>query len=249
MELAGKRALVTGGSRGLGLALVEALHARGARVTVLARDAERLSTLRHRLGVDVIAGDVTDEALARSALRDVRPSLLILNAGTTPPMGPLHELSWEDFSTSWNSDTKAALYWIQQAIRLPLAPGTRVLLGGSGAAVSGSPLSGGHAGAKRMIWLLAHYANALSDKLGLGLRFQVVVPLQIIGETDHGRSVAGAYARSKGVSLEAMLSNFGKPLPPAQFAQHVITLLTDPAYDHITAVGLKGDSGMTTLDG
>jgi hypothetical protein len=43
---------------------------------------------------------------------------------------------------------KGALYWMQAAFNLPLAPGARVLAGSSGAALQGSPLSGGYAGAK-----------------------------------------------------------------------------------------------------
>ena len=52
-----KNALIVGGSRGLGLGVVEALAARDANVTVIARDAARLTDLKARLGVSVIAGD------------------------------------------------------------------------------------------------------------------------------------------------------------------------------------------------
>jgi NAD(P)-dependent dehydrogenase (short-subunit alcohol dehydrogenase family) len=91
--LEGQKVVVTGGSRGLGLGIVEALVAGKAKVTVVARDPERLAEVSGRLGVDVVRGDVTDEKLARGVLSGVRPSVLVLNAGATPPMGPLHELS------------------------------------------------------------------------------------------------------------------------------------------------------------
>src|SRR5258708_33228436 len=100
--LEGQKVVVTGGSRGLGLGIVEALVAQQAQVTVVARDPERLAEVSQRLGVQVVRGDVTDEKLARSVLRDVRPSVLVLNAGATPVMGPLHELTWEDFSRAWD---------------------------------------------------------------------------------------------------------------------------------------------------
>jgi len=48
--------LIVGGSRGLGLGVVEALAAHDANVTVIARDAARLTDLKARLGVSVIAG-------------------------------------------------------------------------------------------------------------------------------------------------------------------------------------------------
>lgn len=61
-------ALIVGGSRGLGLGVVEALAARGANVTVIARDAARLTDLKARLGVSVMVGDATDPSLADSAV-------------------------------------------------------------------------------------------------------------------------------------------------------------------------------------
>jgi hypothetical protein len=56
----------------------------------------------------------------------------------------------------------------------------------SGAAIHGSPLSGGYGGAKKMIWLMAQYANSFSRKSGLNIRFQVIVPLQMVGGTGTG---------------------------------------------------------------
>ncbi len=76
-----RRVLIAGGSRGLGLGVVEALVARHANVTVVARDSARLTELKARLGVSIIPGDATDPMLAESVLREVRPSVLVLNAG------------------------------------------------------------------------------------------------------------------------------------------------------------------------
>jgi len=119
VTLEGQKVVVTGGSRGLGLGLgiVEALVAQKAHVTVVARDPERLAEVSKRLGVNVARGDVTDEKLARGVLSDVRPSVLVLNAGTTPPMGPLHELTWEDFSRAWDVDVKAGFHWATTSCR------------------------------------------------------------------------------------------------------------------------------------
>src|ERR1700733_14080648 len=158
-NLKNERAIVTGGSSGLGLGVVESLVARGAKVMVVARDAQRLAEVEQRLGGAGAVGDVADQALATSLLHEFRPTVLVLNAGAKPSMGPLHEQSWEGFSAPWNSDARPAFHWIQAATRMPLARGSRVLIGSSGAAVAGSPLSGGYAGAKRMLWLMASYAN------------------------------------------------------------------------------------------
>jgi NAD(P)-dependent dehydrogenase (short-subunit alcohol dehydrogenase family) len=249
MRLKGRKAVVTGGSRGLGLGLVEALVEAGAEVTVVARGTADLGAVRDRLGVATIAADVTDADAARGVLADVRPDVLALNAGAPPPMGPLNELSWEDFTAVWDTDVKAGLHWMQAALNTPLAPGSRVLVGSSGAALNGSPLSGGYAGAKRMLWIMAEYANGVSDELGLGLRFQVLVPRQMVGGTGVGRAGSEAYARRMDITPEAFLERFGAPMPPRRFGDYVVSLLTEVQYADGVAFGLKGDTGITLLDG
>jgi NAD(P)-dependent dehydrogenase (short-subunit alcohol dehydrogenase family) len=143
MSLKDKIVVVTRGSRGLGLGLVEVLVDQWAKVSVVARSAADLEAVGARLGVKTISADITDEKAAKQILSDVRPDVLILNAGATPRMGPIDELSWEDFTKPWDTDVKGGLYWLQAALNLPLATGAGVLVGSSGAAQQGSPLSGG----------------------------------------------------------------------------------------------------------
>src|SRR4029077_16805441 len=126
--------VVTGGSRGLGLGLVEALVAHGATVTVVARNADALNFVRTQLGVATVSADVTDETAAHRILSQVRPDILVLNAGAKPRMGRLDQLSWADFSVTWETDVKAGFYWLQAALTLPLKRGGRVLILSSGAA-------------------------------------------------------------------------------------------------------------------
>src|SRR5712664_492428 len=202
MSLKDKNVVVTGGSRGLGLGLVEALVAHDASVTVVARDADALESVRARLGVATISADVTDETAAHRILAEVRPDILALNAGAKPRMGRLDQLSWADFTAPWETDVKAGLYWLQAALNLPLKPGSRILVGSSGAAQNGSPMSGGYAGAKRMLWFMAKYANGVSKQMDLGIRFQAIVPMQMIGGTGVGHTRANALARALGPTPE-----------------------------------------------
>jgi NAD(P)-dependent dehydrogenase (short-subunit alcohol dehydrogenase family) len=239
-----QNALIVGGSRGLGLGVVEALAARDANVTVIARDAARLTDLKARLGVSVIVGDATDPSLADSAIREVSPLVLVLNAGATPVMSPLHKQTWESFSRNWETDVKATFHWIQAALNVPLPRGSRVLISSSGAAIAGSPLSGSYAGAKRMIWLMANYANAVASDLDLGIRFQALLVGQIVGSTELGRAAAEAYARKKGVTIEAFLAGFGKPLDPRDYGDHVAALLTNPKYESAPAFAIRGETGI-----
>jgi NAD(P)-dependent dehydrogenase (short-subunit alcohol dehydrogenase family) len=249
MSLKNKTIVVTGGSRGLGLGLVEALVNQGARVTVVARDQAALAAVKQRLGVATISADVTDENAAHRILAQVRPDILVLNAGAKPRMGRLDRVSWADFTATWDTDVKAGLYWLQAALNLPLKPGSRVLVGSSGAAVNGSPMSGGYAGAKRMLWTMAKYANGISAEKRLGIHFQAIVPLQIIGGTGVGDAGANAYAGAMGVKPEQFLARFGAPLPPREFGEKVVSLLDDPKYAEGVAFGLKGDTGITVLEG
>jgi NAD(P)-dependent dehydrogenase (short-subunit alcohol dehydrogenase family) len=61
MSLKDKTIVVTGGSRGLGLGIVEALVDQGAKVTVVARDRAAVAAVEQKLGVAVIPADITDK--------------------------------------------------------------------------------------------------------------------------------------------------------------------------------------------
>src|SRR5258706_3422679 len=245
MSLKEKTVVVTGGSRGLGLGLVEALVAHGARVTVVARGADALESVRARLGGATVSADVTDETAAHRILAEVRPDILVLNAGTPPRMARFDQTSWADFTAPWETDVKAGLYWLQAALNLPLRPASRVLVVSSGAAVLGSPMSGGYGGAKRMLWFMAQYANRVSEQKDLGIRFQAIVPRQMVGGTGVGDGASGAYSRAMGIEPEEYLARFGAPMPPRAFGEKVVSVLDDPKYAEGFAFGLKGDTGVT----
>lgn len=248
MDLSSMKVVVTGGSRGLGLGLVEALVSRGAKVTVVARGSDALVAVRTRWGVETVSADVTDAEAAQRLLAEMRPDVLVLNAGARPPMGRLDAVTWGDFSATWETDVKAGFHWIQAALRLPLKRGSRVLVGASGAALNGSPLSGGYAGAKRMLWLMARYANGVSAQDDLGIRFQVIVPQQMVAGTGVGDAGAIAYATVMGIPKEQFLERFGAPMPPRDFGEKVLTVLSDPQFDKGMAFGLQGDTGVTILE-
>jgi NAD(P)-dependent dehydrogenase (short-subunit alcohol dehydrogenase family) len=249
-QLDGKIAVVTGGSRGLGLGIVRALAAEGAAVWALARDAERLDQLKRTVdGVHTLVADVADPQTASQTLGTTRPDILVLNAGARPTMAPVHQQSWEQFSRAWDTDVHMTFSFGKQALVQPLAPGSVVVIVSSGAAVGagGSPLSGGYAGAKRTQWFLAHYLQREADSLNRDLRFVALLPRQIVGATELGHAAAAAYAAQQGISEEAFLERFGPPLTPEGVGRAVVDLLTDPAYRSGSAYGVTG-RGLAALD-
>jgi len=83
----------------------------------------------------------------------------------------------------------------------------------SGAALQGSPLSGGYAGAKATQRFITGYAQEEANRAGLGITFTAVLP-RITPLTDLGRPAVRAYAARSGQSEEEYLQQFGEPLTP-----------------------------------
>src|SRR5712691_1200664 len=155
-RLRGKNVVVIGGSRGLGKTIVAATHAEGARVLAVARREQSLRQLAAEIpGVRVLALDAAAEGAPAQVFETLLPDILVVCAGALPHMAPLVEQSWEQFSRNWNSDVKMSLLFSETALTTPLPAGTTIMLISSGAAIGGTPLSGGYAGAKRTQMFLA----------------------------------------------------------------------------------------------
>jgi hypothetical protein len=108
-------------------------------------------------------------------------------------------------------------------------------------------MSGGYAGAKRMLWLMASYANTVSAELDLGVRFQAVVPQQMMAAGGVGRHGAEYYSKRKGVTPEQFLAGFGKAVSARDFGEYVVSILTESQFEEAPAFGIKGDQGIVAL--
>ena len=237
-------AVVTGASRGFGRAIAAALVAAGTDVVGIARGEQELRAVRDELGEGFtpIAADATDEALAQDVIRDHRPGLLVLNAGATPHMAPVHEQTWETFSRNWHTDTRHAFAWTRAALREPLAPGSVVVAMSSGAALAGSPLSGGYASAKAAVRYLRGYAADEAERAGLGIRFVTLLP-QLTPAAGVGAVGVAGYAARQGVDRDAFIDGLQPILTPEQVAKAVVELAADPgsaaAEYQVSGAGLR----------
>jgi NADP-dependent 3-hydroxy acid dehydrogenase YdfG len=170
------------------------------------------------------------------------PSVIILAAGAAPLSRPLHQHTWASFSRNWEVDVQQSFHWTREALLRPLAPGSVVVAFSSGAAVAGSPLSGGYAGAKAAIRFIASYAATESERGGLGIRFLSVLP-QLTPATDLGAAAVAAYAAREGMDVPDFLATRGPVLTPEQTGEAVLELSADknfsPGAYLLTAAGLK----------
>lgn len=243
-DLVGTTAIVTGASRGFGRAIAAALSAAGTHVVGVARDRSDLDGVRDELGESFIpvVADAADPATATRLIDEHRPRTLVLCAGAAPRMAPVQDQTWTSFSENWNVDVAQAFYWIGHALRRPLAPGASVIVLSSGAALNGSPLSGGYAGAKAAVKFITGYAAAESHRAGLGIRFVSVLP-RLTPATDLGAKAVAAYAERQGVDVETYVRSSGPALGPEQAAKSVLDIAggTTGAHDAylLTASGLS----------
>src|SRR5260370_15211548 len=150
IPLTGKKIVVIGGSRGVGRRVVEMAIDNGARALAVARQEGPLRQLAQEVpGAEVFSLDATDEAAPAKVFDVLQPDVLVLNAGAIPPASPLHEQTWQEFRVNWETDVRMAFHFCKAALTRPLLAGASVILISSGAALHGSPISGGHAGSKR----------------------------------------------------------------------------------------------------
>ncbi len=256
LQLTGKRALVTGASRGLGFAAARGLALEGCDVAINSRDTQKLRTaariLAGEAGVKVIAvpGDVADPAAPEKLIRQTVESLggldlLVTNAGG-PPAGAFE---------SFDDET-----W-QQAVELSFLSHVRLIraalphLRQSDAA---SVLTITSYSVKQPIPNLVLSNSIRAATVGLtktlalelgsdGIRFNSILPGWT--ETDRVYELMRYRAKVSGKTIEEEIakqminSPLGRMATPEEFANAAVFLVS-PAASYITGVMLTLDGGM-----
>src|SRR6266536_2938007 len=242
-DLSGRTTVVVGASRGLGRGIARAFAEAGAPVVAVARTGPALAELATTsANIQTEVADAADTTVAWSLLDQYEPEVLILVAGANPVMRPLQYQTWETFSVNWHTDVKITFTWLREALLKPLPPGSRVVVS-SGAALNGSPASGGYAGAKATQRFIAEYAQDESHRAGLDMTVTAVMP-RMTPFGDVGRRGVRAYAARGGQTEEAYLKQLGELLTPEVAGSALVDLVranpatTAPGY-LLTAAGLQ----------
>jgi len=243
-DLSGRTTVVVGASRGLGRGIASAFAEAGAPVVAVARTGSALTELATtNPNIRTEVADAADEGVAWNLLDQYDPEVLILVAGANPVMRPLQHQTWETFSVNWNTDVKIAFNWLREALLKPLSPGSRVVVVSSGAAINGSPASGGYAGSKATQRFIAGYAQDESHRAGLDITVTAVMP-RMTPLGDVGKRGVRAYAARSGQTEEEYLKQLGEPLSPEKAGSALLDLIradpvtTAPGY-LLTAAGLQ----------
>jgi 3-oxoacyl-[acyl-carrier protein] reductase len=188
LGLRGRRVLITGGSRGIGFAVAEALAAEGAAIGLVARDAAGLTEAAGRLeprGVPVAtaAADVTDTSQLKRAVADIAAALggldrLVANAGGTVGRGNLTSAGDDDFTATFALNAGHAAELIRAGLpHLKAAGGGSVVIISSVTGMRPAPRTAYAAAKAAEIHLAATAAQELAPA---GVRVNCVSPGSIM---------------------------------------------------------------------
>ena len=250
LGLTGKIVLVTGGSKGIGLACARAFLAEGARVAIASRAQANISRAKAELG-DVlgVVADMTDAAqaaaLVASVERDLGPIDVLVNSAGAAKRTPPDDLTPEAWHAAMAAKYFTYIHAIDPVVKRMAARGAGVIvnvIGNGGKVASPVHLAGGAAHAALML-ATAGLATAYAAR---GVRVVGVNPG--LTETDRVAEGLAADARLGGVSAEAARAAAVAKIPLGRMARaeevaDVVVFLASPRASYVTGVNITMDGG------
>jgi NAD(P)-dependent dehydrogenase (short-subunit alcohol dehydrogenase family) len=246
---AGKVALITGGSSGLGLATAKRLAREGAIVYVTGRRQAELDAAVVEIGhgAKAIRGDIAvpadlDHVFATIGSAEGRLDILFANAGGGS-FAPLGSITEEQFDKYFGINVKGTLFTVQKALPL-MSAGAAIVINGSMVSIKGAPAFGVYAATKAA--LRSFTRTWASDLKGRDIRVNIVAP---------GTVVTPAYESELGLSDEqiaqfsaqaAGITPLGRTGKADEVAKAVSFLASDDA-SYITGVELFVDGGQAQI--
>ena len=257
LHLKGKHILITGGSKGIGLACAEAFLAEGASVSLVSRDPANLARAKERLRVygqervGTHAADLKDplaaEAVLHAAQEAFGPVDVLVNSAGAAKRTPVAELTLQNWQDAMQTKYFSYINMIDPVIKQMASrrQGSIVNVVGNGGKVA-SPIhiTGGAANAALML-ATAGLASAYAAQ---GIRVNAINPG--LTRTDRLEEGMAADARSQGISVEEAMKRavakipFGRMAEPEEIAKVVLFLASDAA-SYVTGVNMTMD-GVTT---
>lgn len=245
-SLAGKIALVTGGSTGIGLATAQELAAQGAKVYITGRrqaelDAAvaQIATAAVGIRADVSQLSDLDKVYAQIAKDEGRLDILFANAGGD--MLPLGAITEEQFDRIFATNVRGVLFTVQKALPL-LSAGSSIILTGSTVSIKGTANFSVYSASKAAV---RNFARSWAlDLQGRGIRVNVVSPGPIktpgLGDLVPEEHRQGLY---DALAAQVPLGRLGAP---GEVGKAVAFLASDAA-SFINATELFVDGGMAQI--
>ncbi len=257
LNLSGKTALVCGSSDGIGKAAAHELARMGARIILLARNREKLETVRKELSTshdqkhEILVADFDDpisvEHVVSQFLGKRNTVNILVNNTGGPPAGPAHLADLEEYVTAFRRHLLC-----NQILAKLILPGMKESSYGRIVNVISTSVKAPlpNLGVSNTIrGAVANWSKTLSYELGeYGITVNNVLP----GATETGRlgNIIENKSKKTGVEKEAVAAKMTAEIPLKRFAKpeeiaNAIAFLASPAAAYISGINVPVDGGRT----